>query len=110
MMRMKNWNWDKLVKNALAALPEIPYVNEKRSSGVLPFVLGGIGVALMGGIAAIMIFSPRTRYRALGVAKNAYGKVQDQIGNTAIGEKLGMNRGVSNGLSSDVSSTYTTGL
>lgn len=71
----------KLIKKALRNMPdlpfEVPYLT-KRSS-VMPYILGGIGVALMGAVAAVMIFSPRTRYRALGVAKDAYGRVQGQL-------------------------------
>jgi flagellar biosynthesis/type III secretory pathway M-ring protein FliF/YscJ len=108
MMRMKNLNWNRMIKNALRAMPEIPYINERRSSAVLPFVLGALGVAVIGGIAALMVFSPRTRHRALGAAKDAYGKVQDQLGRSRIGEKLGVRPDVSNGLAS--SEGMSTGL
>jgi hypothetical protein len=78
---------NKVLKGAIAAMPAIPYVTKRRSSMVLPMVLGGIGVALMGGMAAVMFLSPRTRYRALDVAKNTYGKIGPQI--TELSNKLG---------------------
>lgn len=71
---------DKVLKGAIAAMPAIPYITKRRSSMVLPFVLGGLGVALMGGMAAVMFLSPRTRYRAMDMAKNTYGKINTQIG------------------------------
>jgi hypothetical protein len=76
MLRMKDTN--KLIKNVLRALPAIPYFAPKKTSS-LPFVLGAIGVAVIGGVAAVMAFSPRTRYRALDVAKDGYGKVRGQL-------------------------------
>jgi hypothetical protein len=78
---------NKVLKGAIAAMPAIPYVTKRRSSMVLPMVLGGIGVALMGGMAAVMFLSPRTRYRALDAAKNTYGKIGPQI--TELSNKLG---------------------
>src|SRR5688500_6882481 len=72
-------NIDKYMKWAIAAMPAIPYFTKRRSSMMLPFVLGGIGVALMGGIAAVMYLSPRTRYRAMDMAKNTYGKLETQV-------------------------------
>lgn len=70
---------NKMIKGVVAALPVIPFITPKKSSSVLSYVLGGIGLSLVGGVAALMYFSPRTRYRALDVAKDAYGKVNDQI-------------------------------
>ena len=87
MLRMKDTN--KLLKNVLRALPAIPFFAPKKTS-TFPLVLGAIGVALAGGIAAVMIFSPRTRYRALDIAKEGYGKVRGQLGELGISEKLGM--------------------
>ena len=75
----------KLFDNVLDMLPI-----SRRSSTVSPFVIGAIGVAVLGGIAAVMILSPRTRYRVLGAAKETYGKVaQSNIGN-----KLGIQHDV----------------
>ena len=111
MISKKQFN--KVLKGAIAAMPAIPFLARRRSSSiVLPFVLGGIGVALAGGIAAVVYFSPRTRYRALDIAKNTYGKVESQITHLK-------NRGseshqpLANGLSGDpgVGTGYsTTGL
>ncbi len=102
MLTMKDSK--KLLRTAIRLLPEIPYVNKKQQSSVLPFVLGAVGVAVAGGIAALFVFSPRTRTRALGIAKDTYGKVQDQIAETPIGEKLGVHKG-QNGLANGVSAT-----
>lgn len=71
----------KLFDNILDMLPI-----SRRSSSVSPFVLGAIGVAVVGGIAAVMILSPRTRYRVLGAAKDTYGKVAS----SDIGHRLGL--------------------
>lgn len=87
MLRMKDTN--KLIKNILRALPVIPLLAPKKTS-IVPYVLGAVGVALVGGVAAVMIFSPRTRYRALDVAKEGYGKVKSQIGQLPFAEKLGL--------------------
>jgi hypothetical protein len=106
MLRMKDTN--KLIKNILRALPAIPFIAPKKTSSSLPFVLGAIGVAVIGGIAAVMAFSPRTRYRALDVAKDGYGKVRGQL--TNLKSKYGehdplASQGYSN--STDQGSNYT---
>jgi hypothetical protein len=72
----------KLIK-ALRNMPDLPFgirlrMFERRRM-VMGYVLGGIGAAIVGAIAAVMIFSPRTRYRALGVAKDTYGRVQNRM-------------------------------
>ncbi|HSO39529.1 MAG TPA: hypothetical protein VLT33_43685 [Labilithrix sp.] len=90
MIGMKETN--KLFKNILRALPAIsaiPFLAPKKTS-VLPYVLGAVGVAVVGGIAAVMIFSPRTRYRALDIAKDGYGRVRGQLDELGVGEKLGL--------------------
>ena len=87
MLRMKDTN--KLIKNVLRALPAIPYFAPKKSSAV-PYILGALGIAIVGGITAVMILSPRARNRTLGIAKDGYGKVRGQLGQLAIGERLGL--------------------
>jgi flagellar biosynthesis/type III secretory pathway M-ring protein FliF/YscJ len=116
MLRMKDTN--KLLKNVLRALPAItatlPFFAPKKTS-VVPFVLGAIGVAAVGGIAAVMIFSPRTRYRALDIAKDGYGKVLGQMDQLGISEKLGLASGdrtktpepYANGLVHDTGATFS---
>jgi len=109
---------NKVLKGAIAAMPAIPYITKRRSSMLVPFVLGGIGVALMGGMAAVMFMSPRTRYRAIDMAKNTYGKLEPKI--TELVGKTGLmgnpteehvSNGLSNGLSNGIGSSYTsTGL
>jgi len=73
-------NIDKVLEGAIAAMPAIPYIKPRRRRTVLPYVLGGIGLALIGGMAAVMLLSPRTRSRAMDMAKNTYGKINEQIG------------------------------
>jgi flagellar biosynthesis/type III secretory pathway M-ring protein FliF/YscJ len=108
MLRMKDTN--KLLKNVLRALPvittAIPFFAPKKTS-VVPFVLGAIGVAAIGGIAAVMVFSPRTRYRALDIAKDGYGKVLGQMDQLGISEKLGLASGDRN---TKDGATYSNGL
>lgn len=111
MLRMKDTN--KLLKTVLRALPVIPFIAPKKTS-LVPLVLGAIGVAAIGGIAAVMIFSPRTRDRALGIAKDGYGKVRGQIDHLGVAGKLGMPKGehatpdaYSNGLGGDVGASYS---
>jgi hypothetical protein len=109
MISSKNINT--LIKGAIAALPAIPYFTKRRSSMVLPFVLGGIGVALMGGMAAVMFLSPRTRYRAMDMAKNTYGKLETQI--THLRDKGSEGASIANGMSTEngIGSSYaSTGL
>lgn len=115
MLRMKDTN--KLVKNILRALPAIPFVAPKKTS-IAPFVLGAIGVAVAGGIAAVMVFSPRTRYRALDIAKDGYGKVRGQLDQSGWSQKLGLSHGersttpggYQNGLVNEGSSYQSTGI
>ena len=110
MISKKQFN--KVLKGAIAAMPAIPFLARRRSSShVLPFVLGGIGVALASGIAAVVYFSPRTRYRALDIAKNTYGKVESQI--TQLKHRAESHQPLANGLSGEqgVGTGYsTTGL
>lgn len=95
---------NKVLKSAIAVLPAIPFLAKRRSSPVLGFVLGGIGVAVAGGIAALMFVSPRTRNRALGMAKDAYGKVNSKIEHARDSFQP-------NGIASEHNGTeYTTGL
>lgn len=104
-MKMRKISIDRAMKNVQKSmrrsLRDLPFGARRRSTPVLSYVLGAIGIAVVGGIAAVMAFSPRTRFRALDLAKDTVGKVEGKIGHTAIGEKLGMHRpSISNGLSS----------
>jgi hypothetical protein len=75
-------NIDKVLKNVLGSIAvssEYPFVSRK-SAAVFPLVLGAVGVAIVGGLAAVMIFSPRTRTRALDMGKGVASKVQGKIG------------------------------
>ena len=104
---ISNKSFNKFVKGMIAAMPAIPYVTKRRSSMMLPFVLGGIGVALAGGVAAVMFFSPRTRYRALDVAKHTYGKINTQISHLT---HKGEQRPIANGMSEQGVGYASTGL
>ena len=69
------------LRGVLAAVPAIPYVmRSRRQPSVAAYVIGGLGFAVLGGLAALMFFSPRTRNRALNAAKDTYGKVNEKIG------------------------------
>ena len=109
MIGMKETN--KLLKNVLRAWPAItaiPLFAPKKTS-VLPFVLGAIGVAVAGGIAAVMVFSPRTRYRALDIAKDGYGKVKGQLDELGVSETLGLQTEPRN-TTPDAAKPYANGL
>lgn len=97
-----------VLKSAIAVMPAIPYITKKRKSMVVPFVLGGLGVALMGGMAAVMFLSPRTRYRALDMAKNTYGKLEPQIGKLT--SQITQLRNAKSGGSMDESTALANGM
>lgn len=71
----------KVLTGVIAALPALPYITRSRHrTSIAAYVLGGVSVALAGGLAAVMFLSPRTRNRALTAAKDTYGKVNEKIG------------------------------
>lgn len=69
-------------------LRALPYVSRRRSTRFTPYVISAIGAAIVGGIAAVMFFSPRTRDRVLGAAKDTYGKVA----RSDVGQRLGIHQ------------------
>lgn len=97
----------KVLSGVISALPAaVPYVmRSRRQSSIAAYVLGGIGVAVVGGLAAVMFLSPRTRTRALTAAKDTYGKVNEKIGHLRSHESA---IGMSNG--SVDRSQYSTGI
>jgi hypothetical protein len=104
----------KLFKNVLRALPAIPFIMPRRRVSIIPIVLGAVGVAVISGIAAVMLFSPRTRYRALDIAKDGYGKVKGQIDHlgwatkhAVQGERTTSPEGFSNGLVGERGGSYS---
>jgi hypothetical protein len=75
-----NRNVNRMLKVLLGAMPAIPYVmRSRRRTPIGAYVLGGLGIAVAGGLTALMFFSPRTRSRALHAAKDTYEKVNDKI-------------------------------
>lgn len=116
MISLDKKTLETFVKGAIAAMPAIPYIPyfTKKKSMLGSYVIGGIGVALVGGIAAVMFMSPRTRYRALDVAKNTYGKMSSQIASQISSMRThdsSVSNGMSNGLSNGMSGNYSaTGL
>lgn len=100
-------NIKKVLSGVISALPAaVPYVmRSRRSSPIAAYVLGGIGVAVVGGLAAVMFLSPRTRTRALTAAKDTYGKVNEKISHLR-SHNNGV--GMSNGLVDR--SQYSTGI
>lgn len=78
MNRWKSIN--KVLKGAIGAIPAIPYVMTRRQrTSIAAYILGGVGVAAAFGVVALMMASPRTRHRALGAAKDTYGKVNEKM-------------------------------
>jgi len=108
MITKKNIN--QVLKGVVAAMPAVPYIMKSRQrTSVTAYVLGGIGFAVAGGIAALMFFSPRTRYKALNAAKDTYGKVNDKISHlrSSADKEVGP---MSNGLVDRSEYSTTTGL
>ena len=79
MMKINKRSLSKVLKTVIAAAPAIPYIYPRRRSNFGAYIVGGIGFALAGGLAALMFFSPRTRTRALTAAKDTYGKVNGKV-------------------------------
>ncbi len=67
------------LKFLIGALPAIPYLTSRKRTPVEAYVLGGVAVALVGGISALMFFSPRTRSRTVNAAKGTYQKMNEKI-------------------------------
>ena len=78
MMTKKNLNT--VLKGVIAAMPAIPYIMRPKKTPIAAYVVGGIGFAVAGGLAALFFFSPKTRVKALTAAKEGYGKVSETIG------------------------------
>ncbi len=76
MMTKKNLNT--VLKGVIAAVPAIPYLMPKKTP-ITAYIVGGIGFAVAGGLAALFFFSPKTRTKALTAAKDGYAKIGDQI-------------------------------
>jgi hypothetical protein len=95
-----------VLEGVIAAMPAIPYImKSRRRTPIATYVLAGVGLALVGGIVALMFTSPRTRSRALGAAKDTYGKVNDKISHLRHGVAP-----MSNGLVERIETATTTGL
>jgi hypothetical protein len=70
-----------VIKGVISALPAaMPIVIRRRRPSLAPYILGGLGFAIAGGAIAVMLLSPRTRKRALLVAKDTYGKMNAKVG------------------------------
>jgi hypothetical protein len=74
-----NYRLNRIMRGLVSALPVLPLVMRRKRTPIAAYVLGGIGIAIVGGVAAVMIMSPRTRNRALSAAKDTYGKVNDRV-------------------------------
>src|SRR5262249_11266584 len=60
MITKKKMSMNRVLEGVIAALPAIPYIMKpRRRTSLATYVLGGVGLALAGGIAAVMFFSPR---------------------------------------------------
>jgi hypothetical protein len=114
-MIISSKNINKVLKGVIAAMPALPYIMKSRQrTSVTAYVLGGVAFAVAGGLAALMLFSPRTRTRALTAAKDTYGKVNEKISHlreTATEKALSDEQSpLSNGLSGRRDYSTTTGL
>lgn len=113
-MRMKKLNIDKLMKSALHAMPALPFIaRRRRRQYMLPLVLSALGVAVLGGAAAVMLLSPRTRHRALDMAKDRYGRVKGRYDQLDVKGKLRMHKKgelaqpLENGLTAESGTDYS---
>jgi hypothetical protein len=99
----------RVLEGVIAAMPAIPLIMKRRRTSVSTWVFGGIAFALAGGLATLMLLSPRTRSRALHAAKDTYDKVNDKV--LHLQKKEGSESPMSNGLvdRGDYATT-TTGL
>lgn len=69
-----------LVRGVITAMPAIPYIMKpRRRQTIAGYLLTGLGIAVVGGLTALMVFSPRSRHRALDAAKGTYGKMNEKI-------------------------------
>ncbi|HVJ88367.1 MAG TPA: hypothetical protein VM580_01100 [Labilithrix sp.] len=72
---------NRIFRGVIKGLPVMSYITRSRHrNAVSAYMIGGIGLAIAGGIAALMLLSPRTRHRALSAAKDTYGKVSNKVG------------------------------
>jgi hypothetical protein len=70
MLHMKD-----LLEDLRAIMPFVP----QKKTPLLPFVLGGLGIAIVGGVVATMILSPGTRKRAGSLATEGYDVLRDKL-------------------------------
>jgi hypothetical protein len=68
----------RFVRGIMTALPVASLLRRRREP-VLPYILGGIGIVIAGGMVAVMMISPNTRKRAMLAAKNTYGKMSTRV-------------------------------
>lgn len=97
----------RFLRKIARGLPRIRVIRTQRSRIIVPGLLGVMGTLALGGVAALLLLRPRVRMRALEVAKDAYGKVRDQLETMGVTEKLGMHHRVdANGVVTETSSDY----
>ena len=107
-MKINKSSLNKVLKTVIAAAPAIPYFYPRRRTNVGAYVLGELGFAIAGGLAALMFFSPRTRTRALTAAKDTYGKVNGKVSDLVENDIKPMANGIVSHEKSDFGTT--TGL
>jgi hypothetical protein len=94
-MKITKKHVNRFLTGVLASMPAIPYIMKpRRRTPIASYILGGVGIALLGGLAAVMFFSPRTRSRALVAAKDTYGKVNEKISHRRINDAAPMSNGL----------------
>jgi hypothetical protein len=81
MMIRRKKSIRRILEGVIAMMPAIPYLMKaRRRTPIAAYVLGGVGIIIVGGVAALMFLSPRTRSKALNAAKDTYGRMNDRIG------------------------------
>src|SRR5262249_40163063 len=71
---------NRALQGMIVAMPAIgQLIRRRRRNAMLSYVFGGLGVAIAGGIVAVMMLSPRTRRRALHAAKDTYGRLNERM-------------------------------
>lgn len=80
MMLKKKKSSIRALEAMIAAMPAMPHITRsRRRASMMAYLIGGIGLAIAGGIAALMLLSPRARHKALDVAKGTYDRVNEKI-------------------------------
>jgi hypothetical protein len=78
-MKVTKKNINHILNGLVDAMPALPFVMKRRRTMASSYIFGAIGFAIAGGLATMLILSPRTRTRALSAAKGTYGKLNEKL-------------------------------